>query len=456
MKSLIALTTLSLTLTVNASVVAIMDTGTDISHKDLASKVWTNKKEVAGSTIDMDGSGLPGDIHGWDFTEGSAKVFNDKYNYLVTADVVKFYAMYAKYELKTINQMEFSWLKAKVGDKKFMAQANFVGGYAHGTHVGGVSALNNTKAEIMSLKILPTVYEEATVAPIKKDSAALKPTATVEEFRQQVIKDGESQVAEMVGLGQYLNFHKVDVVNQSFGIGYEAAVGFIGNGFIEAVGREPSETELKEMVDLFFDTIDRVGPDMFKVAPKTLFVIAAGNDSSNNDAFFDFPANIQAANKIVVAASLGYSELAEFSNYGVQTVDVAAPGVAIQSTSPNQTYVHMSGTSQAAPFVTNVIALMKDSNPALTAADLKAIIFGTVDVKAWLKGKVATSGVVNKARALRAAELAKTTNVAQAIAKSKVEIADVPVTKSFVGKRSADMKLNIKPIMPSLLVKKSL
>jgi hypothetical protein len=257
-------------------------------------------------------------------------------------------------------------------------------------------------------------------------------------------------------LSGYLNFHKVDIVNQSFGIGYEAAVGFIGNGFIESVGRQPSEAELKEMVDLFFDTIDRVGPDMFKVAPKTLFVIAAGNDSSNNDAFFDFPANIQAANKIVVAASLGYTELADFSNYGVQTVDVAAPGVAIQSTSPNQTYVHMSGTSQAAPFVTNTIALMKDLNPALTAADLKSIIFGTVDVKSWLKGKVATSGVVNKARALRAAELAKTTNVAQAIAKSKVEIADVAVTKSFVGKRSLDMKLNIKPFMPSLLVKKAL
>lgn len=456
MKSLITLTTLCLMTTVNASVVAIMDTGTDISHKDFTSKVWTNKKEVAGSTIDMDGSGLPGDVNGWDFTEGSAKVFNDKYNYLVNADVIKFYAVYAKYELKTINQSEFSWLKGKVNDAKFMNQANFVGGYAHGTHVGGVSALNNPKAEIMSLKILPTVYEEAVVAvsPLTGELAA--PKMTIEEYKEEVIKYGEEQISEMLGLSGYLNFHKVDVVNQSFGIGYEAAVGFIGNGFIESVGRAASEAELKELVALFFDTIDRVGPEMFKVAPNTLFVIAAGNDSSNNDAFFDFPANIQAANKIVVAASLGYSELAEFSNYGAQTVDVAAPGVAVQSTAPNQFYVHMSGTSQAAPFVTNIIALMKDLNPALNAAEIKSIVFGTVDVKSWLKGKVSTSGIVNKARALKAAELAKTTTVVKAIAKAKVEIADVAVTKSFVGKRSANMKLSIKPIMPSLLVKKSL
>lgn len=454
MKSLISLTTLFLVANANASVVAIMDTGTDVSHKDMASQVWTNKKEVAGSTVDMDGNGLPGDVHGWDFTEGSAKVFNDKYNYLVTAEVIKFYALYAKYELKTINQMDFAWLKAKINDKTFMNKTNFVGGYAHGTHVGGVSALNNPKAEIMSLKILPTVYEEAVASDTKSD--LVKPSMTVEEYKQEVIKSGEDQVSEMLGLSDYLKFHKVDVVNQSFGIGYEAAVSFIGEGFASSIGRQPSESELKEVVDLFFDTIDRNGPEMFKVAPNTLFVIAAGNDSSNNDTFYDFPASIQADNKIVVAASLGYSELADFSNYGAKTVDVAAPGVAIQSTSPNQTYVHMSGTSQAAPFVTNTIGLMKDANPALKAAEMKTIILGTVDVKSWLKGKVATSGVVNRARALKAAELAKTTTVTQAIAKAKIEVADVAVTKSFIGKRAAGMKLNIKPFMPSLLVKKAL
>ena len=146
MKSLITLTALCLMTTASASVVAIMDTGTDISHKDFTNKIWTNKKEVAGSSVDLDGSGLPGDVNGWDFTEGSATVFNDKYNYLVTTDVVKFYAMYAKYELKTISQKEFDWLKKKVENVKFMNQANFVGGYAHGTHVGGVAALNNPKS----------------------------------------------------------------------------------------------------------------------------------------------------------------------------------------------------------------------------------------------------------------------------------------------------------------------
>ncbi len=442
----------------SASLVAVMDTGTDVSHKDLAPKAWVNKNEKVGSTVDLDGDGLPGDVNGWDFTENSAKVFNDKYNFLLTDDVKKFYSVYAKYETKTIAKEEFEWLKTAVADKDFMNKANFVGGYAHGTHCGGIATLNNPKAQVMSLKILPTVYTEL-VAP-KKDEKRdpvqleldLSPAMTLEEFKQEIIKTANDQINEMTPLNGYLNFHKVDVVNQSFGIGFEQAVGFIQAGFVESVKREPTEKELVEMVVAYFSTLLKKGPEMFKVAPNTLFIIAAGNDTSDNDKLPDYPANIQADNKIVVAATFGYSELAEFSNFGATKVDVAAPGVAIQSTAPTQAYLHMSGTSQAAPFVTNAISLAKDINPALSARDLKSIILKTVDVKSWLAGKVATSGIVNKERVKRAAELSKTMNVEVAITKAKTEVADVAVTKSF-ARRLPGMTINYKPLRPSLLVK---
>ena len=461
MKKLITLATLLQLSTVSASVVAIMDTGTDLSHKDLAPKSWTNLGEKEGSLKDLDGDGLPGDIHGWDFTAengGSAKVYNDKYNYLITEDVKKFYMLYAKYETKTINQLEFSWLKEKVADKSFMNQANFVGGYAHGTHVGGISALNNPKAQVMSLKILPTVYEEL-AAPLTKsmDPVQLEfdfspAKMTLDEYKAEVVKSAVQQVEEMIPLNGLLAFHKVDVVNQSFGIGFSAAVGFIQAGFVENIKRNPTDEELMDLVVAYFATLREKGPAMFAAAPKTLFVIAAGNDTNDNDKLPDYPADIKAANKIVVAATLGYSELADFSNFGATKVDVAAPGVAILSTAPTQSYIPLSGTSQAAPFVTNAIALAKDMNPALQAADIKAIILGTVDVKAFLKGKVATSGIVNKARVLKAAELSKTMNVTVAISKARIEVADVATPKSF-ARRLPGMKLNFKPIRPSLLVK---
>ena len=455
MIKLMTLATLLSVTTANASLVAVMDTGTDISHKDLARKAWVNKKEVAGSTTDLDGSGLPGDINGWDFTENSATVFNNKYNYLLTDDVKKFYSLYAKYETKTISSTEFEWLKSVVADQAFMDQVNFIGTYSHGTHCGGISLLSNPKARVMSLKIIPTVYQEE-VAPENKEPQQLEfdfaPGISVEEFKQEVIKTAISQVEEAIPMNGYLNFHKVDVVNQSFGIGFLQAAGFIKAGFIEAVKREPSGEELVDLIRAYFLTLRKVGPEMFKAAPNTLFVIASGNDSSDNDALPDYPADIQAPNKIVVAATLGHSELAEFSNYGATKVDVAAPGVAIESTGPAQSYLHMSGTSQAAPYVTNAIANAKDINPALSAADIKKIIFNTVDVKAWLKDKVATSGIVNKDRVKRAAQLSKTMNVDMAIKKANTDISDVATPKSF-ARRLPGMRLNFKPVRPSLLVK---
>jgi subtilisin family serine protease len=50
--------------------VAIIDSGVDILHPDLAANVWTNPREVAGNGRDDDGNGYVDDIHGWDFIGG--------------------------------------------------------------------------------------------------------------------------------------------------------------------------------------------------------------------------------------------------------------------------------------------------------------------------------------------------------------------------------------------------
>jgi subtilisin family serine protease len=144
--------------------------------------------------------------------------------------------------------------------------------------------------------------------------------------------------------------------------------------------------------------------------------------------------------------------LADFSNFGANKVDIAAPGVSILSTAPTNIYIALSGTSQATPYVTNVIALMKDLNPNLSVRDIKAILFGTVDVKSWLKGKVKTSGIINKARALKAAEFAKSLSIDKAIANAKLEVADTPTMKSF-NFNNIKLDIGYKPLRPSLLVK---
>jgi subtilisin family serine protease len=48
-------------------IVAILDTGADYTHPDLAANIWTNPGEIAGNRIDDDGNGFVDDVHGYDF-----------------------------------------------------------------------------------------------------------------------------------------------------------------------------------------------------------------------------------------------------------------------------------------------------------------------------------------------------------------------------------------------------
>ena len=68
--------------------------------------------------------------------------------------------------------------------------------------------------------------------------------------------------------------------------------------------------------------------------PDTLFVVAAGNDGTNNDVTPQYPCSYRISNLMCVAATDQSDNLANFSNYGALSVDLAAPGVSILSSAP--------------------------------------------------------------------------------------------------------------------------
>jgi len=116
-----------------------------------------------------------------------------------------------------------------------------------------------------------------------------------------------------------------------------------------------------------------------------LFVAAAGNVDNgtiepNNDLVPHFPSNFDAQNIISVAASNAGDALTSFSHFGATTVDIAAPGNSILSTTPNNTYSFFSGTSMAAPQVSGAAALLWAQNPNLTVQQVKNLLMadGTV------------------------------------------------------------------------------
>lgn len=130
-----------------------------------------------------------------------------------------------------------------------------------------------------------------------------------------------------------------------------------------------------------------------------LFVAAASNEGANNDVTPSYPSGYPNANVISVASITSTGTLSSFSNYGLVTVDLGAPGSAIYSTIPSKTgassYASYSGTSMATPHVTGAVALYAASNPGASAATIKSAILGSVLPTPSLAGKCATGGRLN-------------------------------------------------------------
>ncbi len=138
-----------------------------------------------------------------------------------------------------------------------------------------------------------------------------------------------------------------------------------------------------------------------------LFVTAAGNTAQDNDTVPRYPCSYNRPGEICVAASDQSDNLWISSDYGPNTVQLAAGGVNIYSTKRLSNYGYISGTSMAAPQVAGTAALIL-SRGYLSVADLKATILNNVDVLPSLAGMVSTSGRLNVCKALPGCSSAST------------------------------------------------
>lgn len=139
-----------------------------------------------------------------------------------------------------------------------------------------------------------------------------------------------------------------------------------------------------------------------------LNVFAAGNDGQNVDNAPTtpgpgFPARYTSPSIISVANSTTTDARNTSSNVGVVSVDLAAPGSGILSTTngSNASYGSLTGTSMASPHVAGAAALLAAYNPNLSPASLKATLLNTVDILPVWSTLVKTGGRLNVDRALR-------------------------------------------------------
>jgi subtilisin family serine protease len=288
------------------TIVAIIDTGIQYTHQDLAANMWTNPGEIPGNGTDDDSNGYVDDIYGYDFR------FNDN----------------------------------DPNDE-----------HGHGTHVAGtVGAVGNNGIGVVGVN-----WNVRMIAVKIYDSTGFGTTSAMLINAYNYVR----------GLRQLGN--NVRVSNNSYG------------GCDEACGYDQATK----------DAIDALGN------AGVLNVFAAGNDNSNNDTTPHFPSSYDSETILATASSTSTDARSGFSNFGFESVDLAAPGSGILSTVFNGSgYGTKSGTSMASPHVAGAAALLSSQYPSLSNVGLKTSLMNSADRLANWNGVVKTGGRLNIANAV--------------------------------------------------------
>ena len=282
-------------------VVAVIDSGVDFTHPDLAGTSWVNPGEagaLATNGLDDDHNGFVDDVNGWDFCNNDATVgpgsgANDDHGTHVAGTIGA-----------SLNGQGIVGVAPGV---RIMSLRSFSGGRSCGGDVGLIAAID------------------------------------------------------------YAASFGVPIINASWG----------------GPGR------------------DTVLEAAISDAASSLLMAAAGNSGVDNDKHPFYPASSPNANIISVAAIDQSGQLAQYSNYGAKSVDIAAPGDNILSTLPGNQYGIGSGTSMAAPHVSGVAALaLSVMGTTPTPVVLRARILGTGNPAPLTTGQTATGRLVNAWRAI--------------------------------------------------------
>ena len=137
------------------------------------------------------------------------------------------------------------------------------------------------------------------------------------------------------------------------------------------------------------------------VKPGVVMAFAAGNSARDNDLQGNYPSNYDLPNIIAVAATTSTDTLASFSQWGLRSVDVGAPGASVLSTLPNDSYGSLSGTSMATPHVAGLAALLHAADAKLAWWQIRNLIIAGGDRIDALDGKTTSGRRINAAGSMK-------------------------------------------------------
>ncbi len=387
-------------------VVAVIDTGIDITHEDLNESIWVNEDEIPDNGIDDDKNGFIDDVNGWNFLGNSTgdqyelirllkkgtdfenkNVAIEKYAEMIFKEGVKDSILQIKknlasdlyfYENDVKQSKQLGYNARKTGDdpddfsQRFYGNGNVMpksDDELHGTHVAGIiaAARNNnlgmdgvsSTAKIMCLRAVPNEGDEY-----------------------------DKDIALSI---RYAADNGAQIINMSFGKDFS-----------------PHSDKVREAI-------------VYAETKGVLLINAAGNDGVNIDEVFSFPNdNFQnepeVSSNLITIGAIGPVKnslmIAPFSNYGNYNLDFFAPGALIYAPVPGNQYKALSGTSMAAPSVSGVAAIILSYYPKLSPKALKKVLMESVvqinydielgydRIKTTMNSISKTGGIVNVYNAL--------------------------------------------------------
>lgn len=411
--------------------IAIIDTGFDLDNTFLRPKISKQETDEEGKKDEV----VKG-FHGWNFHDNSHLKTSVIADTSTLQEVLLYRSLRAKGHREGLSLDEFDWFKKRSTDKEFMKLVRDFKKHSHGTFVAGIALREGDNINIFPIRGLnipnPVVAIDDTTPT---GGEVLKAKTPEEKFKEEIQNSIDRVSKKFTKICHYISLKKIEVVNASYGITFKNIMTKFREKHKELTGQEIEEPKLKLLVDQYFDELYKRGTKTIQRYPKILFVFSAGNSALNNDLYHHYPSRIRLPNTITVAAMNG-EYLASFSNYGQHYVDIAAPGVGILSLVPKvysdqagSMYSPASGTSMAAPYISNLAAQILNANPKLLPPDVKRIIMETGDEKAHLKTYLASSSLVDNRKAMRAAMLSKDMKLNEAIALAKVDL--IPIEDSI-------------------------
>ncbi len=408
----------------NEIIVAVIDSGVDITHEDLKGHIWTHPKHLH--------CGYKDDIHGWNFLGNK----NGQNVDATTLEVTRVYAKLLKKKEQGILSTEEATLFTKVESdylakkgnteallKKYQAfDAAIKLLKANGLNaetVAAVDAIQSSDPEIIKAASLAHIvfsrnHDSAYVAAaIKEFTAGLEFQYNIKFDSSSIVGDNPNQLDE-VGYGNN------DVIGPDPSHGTHVS-GIIAANRLNNIGILGQASNVKIMVIRAVPNGDERDKDVanairyavihgarvinmsfgkdyspqksyvdaavrFAEKHGVILIHAAGNDGKNTEsANNNFPnrkmvtvqGSIEAKNWIEVGASSKNKDAtlpADFSNFGKTSVDLFAPGVNIVSTIPGNKYASYDGTSMASPEVAGVAALILSFEPRLQPSALRSLL----------------------------------------------------------------------------------